>query len=242
MTGRKAYRVNPPRWKKALNRKSTTARRRGRGAKNRTDSKKRPRTVFMLIDFSQEQEGKIVARYYPQNPVYLSPEKAMSTSTGTESSDDKLKDIAARMAQTPPPETPEGSTLREVREHLAKGAVDNAQRLARTLEHTYSYPAAMIAVAEAQHRAGQSGAAHQTLSTAQRQVQQFYKGDHWNGYPRATYLLDLVRAQVAVGDVAGATRTAQLIDRPEEHGQALRLLREQAASATGTGRKDAGPA
>lgn len=84
----------------------------------------------------------------------------------------------------------------------------------------------MIAVAQAQHQAGQVAAARRTLATAQRQVQQFYEGDHWNGYPRAYYLLDLMRAQVAIGDTAGAAQAAQLIDRPEYQRQALRAVAE----------------
>lgn len=111
--------------------------------------------------------------------------------------------------------------LRKLRAHLAKGAIASAQRLARNLKATFTYPSAMIAVAEAQHQAGQTEAAYRTLVTAQRRVQHFYEGDHWNGYPRANYLLDIVQAQVALGDAAGAAQTAQTITTPDYRIQAL---------------------
>lgn len=149
----------------------------------------------------------------------------MPTRPAPTSSDEQLTALLDRAHQAPTPETPEAEVLRRLRALLSSGATASAQRLARTLKHTYSYPAAMIAVAEAQRQAGQVAAARRTLATAQRQVQQFYEGDHWNGYPRAHYLLDLVHAQVAIGDPAGASQTAQLIYRPEY--QALRAIAEQ---------------
>lgn len=79
----------------------------------------------------------------------------------------------------------------------------------------------MIAVAEAQHRAGQIEAAWRTLVTAQRQVQHFYEGGHWNGYPRAYYLLDLVQAQLALGDAAGAAQTALTMTTPDYRARAF---------------------
>ena len=148
----------------------------------------------------------------------------MSTTPETGGSDERLKEVLRQASSTPLPKTPEGKVLDRIQAQLAKGATASAQRLARTLKHTFSYPAAMIAVAQAQHQAGQAVAARRTLTAARRQVQQFYEGDHWNGYPRAYYLLDLVRAQVAINDPAGAAQTTELIDRPEEQGQALRLI------------------
>lgn len=118
----------------------------------------------------------------------------MSPTETAKSSDETLKEVLARRALMPQPETPEQAVLRKLRAHLAKGAIASAQRLARTLKATFTYPSAMMAVAEAQYQAGQTPAAHRTLVTAQRRIQHFYEGDHWNGYPRANYLLDIVQA------------------------------------------------
>ena len=145
----------------------------------------------------------------------------MSATQSTKHSDETLREVIARRALTPPPETPEEAILRKLRAHLAQGAIASAQRLARTLKATFTYPSAMIAVAEAQHRAGQAASARRTLVTAQRRVQHFYEGDHWNGYPRAYYLLDIVQAQLALGDAAGAAQTAQTITTPDYRPRAL---------------------
>lgn len=146
----------------------------------------------------------------------------MSTTETANSSDETLKKVLALRALMPQPETPEQAVLRKLRAHLAKEAITSAQRLARTLKVTFAYPSAMIAVAKAQHRAGQVAAAHRTLVTAQQRIQHFYEGDHWNGYPRANYLLDIVQAQLAVGDAAGAAQTAQTITTPDYRIQALK--------------------
>ena len=74
--------------------------------------------------------------------------------------------------------------------------------------------------AEAQHRAGQA-AARRMLVPAQRRVQHSCEGDHWNGYPRAYYLRDIVQAQLALDDAAGAARTAQTITTPDYRARAL---------------------
>ena len=148
----------------------------------------------------------------------------MSTTLEIKSSDERLKEVLRQASSIPLPKTPEGKLLDRIQAQLATGATASAQRLARTLKHTFSYPAAMIAVAQAQQQAGQAVAARRTLTVARRQVQQFDKGDHWNGYIRSYYLLEIVRAQVAIDDPAGAAQTTELIDRPEEQGQALRLI------------------
>ncbi len=84
----------------------------------------------------------------------------------------------------------------------------------------------MIAVAEAQHRASQTAVARRTLVTAQRQIQHFYEGDHWNEYPRANYLLDIVQARLALSDAAGAAQTAQTITTPDYRTQAIQARRQ----------------
>ena len=145
----------------------------------------------------------------------------MSPTQAAKSGDEMLSEIIACRALTPQPETSEQAVLRKLRAHLAEGAIASAQRLARTLKFTFTYPSAMIAVAEAQYQAGLMAAAHRTLVTAQRRVQHFYEGDHWNGYPRANYLLDIVQAQLAVDDAFGAAQTAQTITAPDYRIQAL---------------------
>jgi hypothetical protein len=145
----------------------------------------------------------------------------MNPTETPKSSDETLSQVIARSALTPQPETPEGVILRKLRAHLAKGAIASAQRLARTLKSTFTYPSAMIAVAEAQHQASQMEAARRTLVSAQRRIQHFYEGDHWNGYPRAYYLLEVVQAQLALGDAIGAAQTAQTITTPDYRARAL---------------------
>lgn len=144
--------------------------------------------------------------------------------TAKSSDNETLSEILTRGALTPQPETPEEAVLRKIRACLAKGAITSAQRLARTLKTTYTYPSAMMAVAKAQHQAGQVAAAWRTLVTAQRRIQHFYEGDHWNGYPRAYYLLDIVQGQLALGDASGAAQTAQTITTPHYRAQALQAL------------------
>ena len=71
----------------------------------------------------------------------------MSPTETAKSSDETLKEVLARRALVPQPATPEEAVLRKLRAHLAKGAIASAQRLTRTLKATFTYPAAMIAVA-----------------------------------------------------------------------------------------------
>jgi len=54
-------------------------------------------------------------------------------------------------------------------------------------------------------------------------------------------MADMVAAQLRWGDVAGATHTAQLIDRPEEQGQALQVIGEWTTKTAGTFRTTAVP-
>ncbi len=58
------------------------------------------------------------------------------------------------------------------------------------------------------------------------QVQALVQAGDLAGAGRAinSYLSDIVTAQLRLGDVAGASHTAQLIDRPEGQSQALQLL------------------
>jgi len=133
----------------------------------------------------------------------------MSTARPLSESDKALAKLLAQPREVV--ETPQETVLRELRSHLSRGELAEAQQLATSLRTTTSYPSALLAIAEAQHARGDNEAAQQTLRTLQQQVQQWGEGDSRTGYPRAYYLLEVVQAQLRVGDVAGATQTAQLI-------------------------------
>lgn len=124
---------------------------------------------------------------------------------------------------------------------LQRGDVVGTQWLAATVTG-FGYVGMMKQIAEAQQRAGDTEAARRTLVQAQQRAQGFSEGDGKNGYFRSYYLGDIVEAQLRLGDVAGATYTAQLIDRPEDQSRALRLIGELATSAADPARRDAGPA
>ena len=67
-------------------------------------------------------------------------------------------------------------------------------------------------------------AARRTLVQARERAEGFSEGDPKNGYFRSYYLSDIAKAQVQLGDVAGATDTAQLITHQEERDGALGLI------------------
>lgn len=126
--------------------------------------------------------------------------------------------------------------------HLTKGDIAKAQQLAATMRNAYAWPSLTRAIAEALVRAGAPGEARQTLVAAQQHLQTWSAGDHWHGYPREDALCAIVQAQLSIGDVTGATHTAQSITRPEYQSQALRAVAELATSAADTAHKDADPA
>lgn len=95
-------------------------------------------------------------------------------------------------------------------------------------------------IAQAQQQGDNLEAARRTLVRARERAQVFGEGDMKNGYFRSYYLSDVVAAQLYLGDVAGATHTAQLIDRPEYQSPALRKIEEYTADAADTARRDAG--
>ncbi len=117
---------------------------------------------------------------------------------------------------------------------LHRSDVAGAQWLAATVTG-FRYVSVMKQIAEAQQQAGDLEAARRTLVQARERAEEFSEGDPKNGYFRSYYLFDIAKAQVQVGDVAGATYTAQLITHQEERDGALRLVGEQATSAAGTG-------
>lgn len=82
-------------------------------------------------------------------------------------------------------------------------------------------------IAQEQQQGGHLEAARRTLVRARERAQAFSEGDMKNGYFRSYYLSDIVVAQLGLGDVAGATQTAQLIDRPEYQEQAARAINER---------------
>jgi hypothetical protein len=114
--------------------------------------------------------------------------------------------------------------------YLTRGDVAKAQQLAATLRSAYAWPGLMEAIAQAQVRAGAAREARATLAAAQQHVQTWSGGDHWNGYPREEALCQLVRAQMRLGDVTGATQTARSIARPEYQSQALKTIEALAAT------------
>ena len=109
---------------------------------------------------------------------------------------------------------------------LQQGDVTGAQWLAATVTG-FGYVSVMEQIAEAQHQAGGTEAAWLTLSRARESAESFYVGDIKMGYPRSYYLAHIVAAQLHVGDVAGATQTAQLIDQPDDQSRALGLIAAQ---------------
>lgn len=82
-------------------------------------------------------------------------------------------------------------------------------------------------IAQEHQQGGQSEAARRTLVRARERAQAFGEGDMKNGYFRSYYLSNIVAAQLGLGDVAGATYTAQLIDQPEYQEQAARAINER---------------
>lgn len=111
---------------------------------------------------------------------------------------------------------------------LQRGDLAGPQWLAATVTG-FGYVAIMKQIAEAQQQAGDPEAARRTLGQARERAQGFSEGDMKNGYFRSYYLGDIVAAQLRVGDVVGATQTAQLIDQPDDQHRALRLIEEQDA-------------
>lgn len=124
---------------------------------------------------------------------------------------------------------------------LQQGDVAGAQWLAATVMG-FQYVGIMQQLAEAQQQAGHAEAARQTLVQARERAQGFDKGDMKNGYFRSFYLNNIVEAQLRLGDVAGATQTAQLIDEREYRDQAAEALEAWTATAADNGRRAAGPA
>lgn len=148
---------------------------------------------------------------------------------------------AEATAQGMPYHDAQGEVLGKVaKAHLAKGDLAKAQQLAATISYTYAWPALTRAIAEAQAQAGAASEAQQTLTAAQQHLQTWNDGDHWNGYPRENALLQIVEAQLRIGDTAGAAQTAFSITRSEEQRHALRLLDQWAANAADPAHKDAG--
>ncbi len=124
---------------------------------------------------------------------------------------------------------------------LQRGDVAGAQWLAATVTgFRYVYVAKMIA--EAQHQAGDVEAARRTLVQAREYAEGFSEGDSRSGYFRSYYLSDIAKVQAHLGDMAGATHTAQLITHSEEKEWALRAISDGTANAADTARKGADPA
>lgn len=100
-----------------------------------------------------------------------------------------------------------------------------AQWLAATVTG-FRYVSVMKQIATAQQQAGDMEAAWRTLVQARVYAEGFGEGDSRSGYFRSYYLSDIAKAQVQVqvGDVAGATHTAQLITHQEEQGWALKYI------------------
>lgn len=109
-----------------------------------------------------------------------------------------------------------------------------AQWLAATVTG-FRYVSVMKQIATAQQQAGDVEAARRTLVQARVYAEEFGEGDSRSGYFRSYYLSDIAKAQVQLGDVAGATDTAQLITHQEEQSWALRAIAE------GTAPENTGP-
>jgi len=112
---------------------------------------------------------------------------------------------------------------------VQRGDIAAAQWLAATVTG-FRYMDVMKQIAAAQQQAGDVEAARRTLVQAREYAEGFSEGDMKNGYFRSYYLSDVVEAQLRLGDVAGATYTAQLIDQPEDQSRALRIIGEQATT------------
>lgn len=123
---------------------------------------------------------------------------------------------------------------------LQRGDLAGAQWLAATVTG-FRYVSVMKQIAQAQQQAGDAAAARRTLVQTRAYAEGFSEGDMKNGYFRSHYLSDIAEAQLRLGDVAGATLTAQLIDRPEDQRRALRIIAEWAASVAGHAHQDADP-
>jgi hypothetical protein len=106
---------------------------------------------------------------------------------------------------------------------VQRGDTAAAQWLAATVTG-FRYVDVMKRIAEAQQQAGDGEAARSTLVQAREYAEGFSEGDMKNGYFRSYYLSDIAKAQVQVGDVTGATHTAQLITHQEEREWALGLI------------------
>jgi hypothetical protein len=122
---------------------------------------------------------------------------------------------------------------------VQRGDIAGGEWLAATVTG-FPYVGVMEVIATAQQRAGNAEAARHALVRAREYAEGFSEGDMKNGYFRSYYLSDIVEAQLRLGDVAGATDTAQLIDRPEDQSRALGLIAN--ANAADTGHKAADPA
>lgn len=146
---------------------------------------------------------------------------------------------AVATAQRLPYADTKGSVLRAVIQVLVqRGDIAAAQWLAATVTG-FQYVDVMKQIAAAQQQAGDVEAGRHTLIQAREYAKGFSEGDMKNGYFRAHYLSDIAKAQVHLGDVAGAKHTAQLITRQEEQEWALRAIAEATANAAGTGHQDA---
>jgi hypothetical protein len=114
---------------------------------------------------------------------------------------------------------------------VQRGDIAAAQWLAATVTG-FRYVDVMKQVAAAEQQAGDMEAARHTLVQARERAKGFSEGDSRSGYFRSYYLSDIAKAQVQLGDVAGASYTAQLITHQEEQEWALRAIAERAAHKT----------
>ncbi len=98
---------------------------------------------------------------------------------------------------------------------LQRSDMAGAQWLAATVTG-FRYVDVMKRIAAAQLQAGDVEAARRTLIQARERAESFDDGDMKNGYFRSHYLSDIAKAHVQVGNMAGATYTAQFITHHEE--------------------------
>jgi len=124
---------------------------------------------------------------------------------------------------------------------LDRGDVVKAEWLAATVTG-FGYVGVMKLVASARQQAGNAEAARHALVLAQAYAERFDVGDMKNGYFRSYYLADVAAAQLRLGDVAGATHTAQLIDRPDDQERVFQLIGKSAAGVDDTSHRDHAPA
>lgn len=135
-----------------------------------------------------------------------------------------------------------GEILKAIVQALGqRGDFAGAEWLAATVTGV-AYVGVMEQIAAAQQQAGNAEAARCALVRVREYAQGFSEGDMKSGYFRSHYLLDVVQAQLRLGDVAGATLTAELIDRPEDRSRALRLIGQRTTNAAGTAHGAAHPA